>query len=47
VIPTARSSAASAAAKREASAASPLLPSTAIGGHSVNGAFKRATRPPS
>ena len=27
-------------------AASPLRPSVAIGGHSVNGAFSRATRPP-
>ena len=26
---------------------SPLRPSVAIGGHSVNGAFRRATRPPS
>ena len=26
---------------------SPLRPSVAIGGHSVNGAFSRATRPPS
>ena len=30
-----------------ASASSPLRPSVAIGGHSVNGAFSRATRPPS
>ena len=28
-------------------AVSPLRPSVAIGGHSVNGAFSRATRPPS
>ena len=28
-------------------ATSPLRPSVAIGGHSVNGAFRRATRPPS
>jgi hypothetical protein len=41
------SSAASAAAKRRASPSSPRRPSTAIGGHSVNGAFRRATRPPS
>ena len=34
-------------ANRSASATSPLRPSVAIGGHSVNGAFRRATRPPS
>ena len=39
--------AASARANRSASASSPLRPSVAIGGHSVNGAFSRATRPPS
>ena len=44
-MPTALSSAASARANRSASAASPLRPSVAIGGHSVNGAFSRATRP--
>ena len=39
-MPTARSSAASAAANRAASATSPLRPSAAIGGHSVNGALQ-------
>ena len=33
--------------ERAASAGSPLRPSMAIGGHSVNGARSRATRPPS
>ncbi len=46
-MPTAFSSVASAAAKRVASFGSPLRPSVAIGGHSVNGARSRATRPPS
>ena len=45
--PTALSSAASARAKRSASATLPLRPSVAFGGHSVNGRFSRATRPPS
>ena len=47
VMPTARSSAASARANRAASATEPARPSVAIGGHTVNGARSRATRPPS
>ena len=48
-MPTACSSAASARAKRSASSRSPApaRPSVIIGGHSVNGRFSRATRPPS
>jgi hypothetical protein len=34
-------------AKRSASASSLLRPSVTAGGHSVNGALRRATRPPS
>src|SRR3954468_9944022 len=49
-MPTACSSAASARANRSASFSSaglPTRPSVSIGGHSVNGRFNRATRPPS
>src|SRR5438132_229618 len=46
-MPVALSSTASARANRSARRASPLRPSAAMGGHSVKGALRRATRPPS
>ena len=46
-MPTAFNSAASARANRSARTASPLRPSVAIDGHTVKGALRRATRPPS
>ena len=47
VTPTARNSTASARANCRANSTSPLRPSVAIGGHSVNPRLNRATRPPS
>jgi hypothetical protein len=46
-MPTARNSAARARANRSVSFSSPLRPSVIIGGHTVNGDLRRATRPPS